>query len=82
MASSLFPMQQMIPPQVRQMMSMLSPNQSPAQMLESLVKQNPQYRNLMSLVGENNGDIKATVMNLAKQKGVDLNTLYDQFRSL
>ena len=65
--------------QARRIMSTLAPNQSPQQMLQSLVSQNPQFNYLQNLVNQNGGDIRATVESMAKQRGVDLNALYQQF---
>ena len=68
--------------QVRQMLNTLNPNQSPQQMLQALASQNPQFGNLLTLMNGMNGDIQALVTNLAKQKGVDLNALYEQYKAL
>jgi hypothetical protein len=64
------------------LMSTLDPNQNPMQMLQTLANQNPQFGSLVNLLGSNNGDIRSLVSNLAKQKGVDLNALYQQFKAL
>ena len=85
MASSRFgttPAQ--IPPQdamqqAQQILSTIAPAANPQQMLQNLIKQNPQYNYLMELVNQNNGDIRATVLNLARERGVDINQLYRQF---
>lgn len=55
------------------------PASNPQQMLQNLIKQNPQYSYLMKLVNQNNGDIRATVLNLAKERGVDIDQLYRQY---
>lgn len=57
----------------------MAPAANPQQMLQNLVKQNPQYNYLMELVNQNNGDIRATVLNLARERGIDINQLYRQF---
>jgi hypothetical protein len=33
----------------------------------------------MNLVNQNNGDIRATVLNLAKERGVNIDDLYKQY---
>ena len=78
MASSIFgqgqnPFQQVM--QLKQLMG----SGSPQQMLQNLISKNPNYGYLNDLVQQNNGDIRATVENLARQQGVDLNDLYRQF---
>ena len=65
--------------QIQSIMRTLNPNQSPQQMLQNLVAQNPQYSSILNLVNQNNGDIRSVVMNLARERGVDLNALYQGF---
>ena len=85
MASSIFgttPAQipsQDVMQQAQQILSTIAPAANPQQMLQNLVKQNPQYNYLMELVNQNNGDIRATVLNLARERGIDINQLYRQF---
>ena len=52
------------------------PASNPQQMLQNLISQNPQYSYLMNLVNQHNGDIRATVLDMAKERGVDINELY------
>ena len=65
--------------QAQQILNTIAPAANPQQMLQNLVKQNPQYNYLMELVNQNNGDIRATVLNLARERGIDINQLYRQF---
>lgn len=65
--------------QAQQILNTMAPAANPQQMLQNLVKQNPQYNYLMELVNQNNGDIRATVLNLARERGIDINQLYRQF---
>lgn len=51
-------------------------------MLQSLISQNPQFGNLMSLVNASNGDIQSLVIKLAKERGLDLNALYQRFKAI
>ena len=67
--------------QAQKLMGSINMMSNPQQMLQQLVSQNPQYSYLMNLVNQNNGDIRSTVVNLAKQKGVDLDALYKRFNS-
>ncbi len=55
------------------------PASNPQQMLQNLISQNPQYSYLMNLVNQHNGDIRATVLDMAKERGVDINELYKQY---
>ena len=62
-----------------QLLRSLGPATNPQQMLQNLISQNPQYSYLMELVNKNNGDIRATVLSLAKERGVDIDQLYRQY---
>ena len=66
--------------QARRIMNSLGPAANPQQMLQNLIRLNPQYSNLMELVNSYNGDIRSTVLTLAKQRGIDINELYRQFK--
>jgi len=68
--------------QAQRLMAAMAPGQSPEQMLQSLISQNPQYNNIASLLNASNGDIRSLVINLAKQQGVDLNALYERYKAL
>ena len=66
--------------QARRIMNSLGPAANPQQMLQNLIRLNPQYSNLMELVNSYNGDIRSAVLALAKQRGIDINELYRQFK--
>ena len=86
MASSLFgPSQENVLmedsiQQAKRIMNSIGPAANPQQMLQNLIRLNPQYSSLMELVNSYNGDIRSAVMALAKQRGVDINDLYRQFQ--
>lgn len=65
--------------QAQRILSTLMPASNPQQMLQNLISQNPQYSYLMNLVNQHNGDIRATVLDMAKERGVDINELYKQY---
>lgn len=68
-SSSLFDMYN----QVRQ-------SQNPAQMMQLLLANDPQYQNVMNYIQQNGGDAKTAFYNLAAQKGVDPNTILSQLQ--
>ena len=66
--------------QAKRIMNSIGPAANPQQMLQNLIRLNPQYSNLMGLVNSYNGDIRSAVIALAKQRGIDINELYQQFQ--
>ena len=57
--------------QIKSMMNMVRGAQNPKMMLQNMINQNPQMRQVMNLVQQNGGDPKTAFYNLARQKGID-----------
>ena len=57
--------------QVKNMMNMFRNTNNPQALLENMIKQNPQMRNVMNIIQQNGGDPKTAFYNTAKQKGID-----------
>ena len=65
---------------VKNMMNMVRSAQNPQEMLNSLMSKNPQIRSAMDYVNANGGDAKTAFYNMAKEKGVDPNSILNQLR--
>ena len=57
--------------QIRNMMNMMRNSNNPQALLQNMIQQNPQMRNVMNIVQQNGGDPKTAFYNLAKQKGIN-----------
>jgi len=66
--------------QFKNLLAMVRNAGNPALMLESVLQNNPQYQQAMSLDQQNGGDAKAAFYKLARQKGIDPNEILDQLR--
>ena len=60
--------------------SMLKNSKNPQALLQTMAKQNPQVRQIMELVNQNGGNPKQAFYNLAKQRGVDPESILSQLR--
>lgn len=72
-------------PNIMQMMSMLQGGGSPEAIMNAMAQNNPQAQQVMQQMkamtnGKNPQDIQAMVMQLAKQKGMDVNQLLGMAR--
>ena len=57
--------------QIKQMMNMVRSAGNPQAMLQSMVQNNPQMKQVMDIVGQSGGDPKAAFYKMAEEKGVD-----------
>ena len=57
--------------QIKNMMNMFKNASNPQALLQSMVQQNPQMREVMNIIQQNGGDPKTAFYNLAKQKGIN-----------
>ena len=57
--------------QIRQMINTVKAARNPQAMMNQLAQNNPQIRQIMSLVNQNGGDPKKAFYQLAQQKGVN-----------
>lgn len=61
-------------------MDILRNSQNPSAMMETMLSQNPNYNYVKGLIQQNGGDAKAAFFNLAKEKGVDPNTIINMLK--
>ena len=68
---------------IKKAMSLVRSAGNPQAMMNQILKNNPQYSQMMKLIQESGGDAKAAFYNFAQQQGVDpnqiLNMLNDDF---
>ena len=57
--------------QIKSMMNLVRGAQNPTAMLQSMIYQNPQLREVVEFVNQNGGDARSAFYAMAKQKGVD-----------
>ena len=65
---------------VRQMVNMVKSARNPQAMLDQLMRNNPQYRQVTELINQNGGDPKRAFYALAQQQGIDPNEILDMLR--
>lgn len=57
--------------QIKQMMNMVRSAGNPQAMLQSMVQNNPQMKQVMDIVSQSGGDPKTAFYKMAEEKGVD-----------
>lgn len=57
--------------QIKQMMNMVQSARNPQAMLQSIIQNNPQMKQVMDIVNESGGNPKAAFYKMAEEKGVD-----------
>lgn len=57
--------------QIKSMMNMVRSAGNPQAMLQSMVQNNPQMKQVMDLVSQSGGDPKTAFYRMAEEKGVD-----------
>ena len=65
-----------------QMINLLKNSNNPQAMMQSLAAQNPTMRNVMQLINQHGGDPKAAFYALARERGVDPNSILSQLNNL
>lgn len=65
---------------VKNMMNMTKSSGNPQMFLQQMMSKNPQVKQAMEMVQSNGGDAKSLFYALAKQKGIDPNTILNQLR--
>ena len=61
-------------------MRMIKSSSNPDAMMLSLLQSNPAYSQVMSLISQHNGDARAAFYDLAKQKGIDPNSVLNMLK--
>lgn len=57
--------------QIKQMMNLVKSAQNPQAMLNQIIQNNPQMKQVIDLVNQSGGDPKTAFYQMAKAKGVD-----------
>ena len=65
---------------VKNMMNMIRNAGNPQMMLQQMMAQNPQMRQVMDYVNKNGGDPKKAFYQMAQEKGVDPQTILNQLQ--
>lgn len=65
---------------LRQMANVVRNSRNPQMMLMQLAQSNPQMKQAIEYIGQNGGDAKEAFYALAKQKGVNPDTILNMFR--
>ena len=66
--------------QIKSMMNMVKSAGNPQAMLQALVQNNPQMRQVMTLINQSGGDPKTAFYKLAQEKGVDPQQILDMLK--
>ena len=62
---------------VRQMMGMLNSSQNPQAMMNQIMANNPNLKQVMDFINQSGGDPKKAFYALAEQKGIDPQEIFD-----
>lgn len=65
---------------VRQMMGMINNAQNPSAMLNQMMQNNPQMKQVYDIIQQAGGDPKAAFYNLAQQKGINPQDILDMMK--
>lgn len=66
--------------QIKNMMNMVKSVGNPQAMLQMLIQNNPQMRQVMTLINQSGGDPKAAFYKLAQEKGIDPQQILDMLK--
>lgn len=66
--------------QIKSMMNMVRSAGNPQAMLQSMIQNNPQMRQVMTLINQSGGDPKAAFYKLAQEKGIDPQQILDMLK--
>ena len=69
-----------IPPQIRQMISMVKSAGNPQAMLNQLMQTNPQMKQVMEIVQQYGGNAEKAFYALAEQKGINPQEILDMLK--
>lgn len=62
------------------MMSTIKSAQNPQMMLNNMMMQNPQYKQVMDYINQNGGDAKTAFYKMAQEKGVNPNDIINALK--
>lgn len=63
-----------------QLFNMAKSMRNPSMFVNNMLKNNPQYQEVLKYVNQNGGDAKAAFYKLAEEKGVDPEEFLKQFK--
>ena len=66
--------------QIKSMMNMVKSAGNPQAMLQTLIQNNPQMGQVMTLINQSGGDPKAAFYKLAQEKGIDPQQILDMLK--
>ena len=66
--------------QIKNLLNLLKASNNPNQMLQQLVQNNPQIKNIIDYVQQNGGDPKMAFYKMAEEKGVNPNDIINMLR--
>lgn len=66
--------------QIKNMMNMIRSARNPQAMLQFMMQNNPQMRQVMDLINQSGGDPKAAFYRLAQEKGIDPQQILDMLK--
>ena len=66
--------------QIKQMMGMINSAGNPQAMMNQMIANNPQFKQVMDLINQSGGDPRKAFYALAEQKGVDPNDILSMMK--
>lgn len=66
--------------QIKSMMNMMRNSGNPQAMMQSLMSQNPQMKQIVDMVNQSGGDPQKLFYEEAKKRGIDPNQILDMFK--
>ena len=66
--------------QIKQMMGMINSSGNPQAMMNQMIANNPQFKQVMDLINQFGGDPRKAFYALAEQKGVDPNDILSMMK--
>ena len=66
--------------QIRNMFNMVRSSRNPQTMLQNMMNNNPQMKQIMDIVRQSGGDPKTAFYKMAKEKGVDPNSVLSMLK--
>jgi hypothetical protein len=61
--------------EIKKVIGTLKASKNPAELIKSMIAQNPAYKNALEYIQANGGDPKAAFEKLAREKGIDPNEI-------
>ena len=66
--------------QIKQMSNMFKNAKNPQMLIQNMMMQNPQMKQVMDFINQNGGDAKSAFYKLADQRGVDPNEILNMLK--